>query len=91
VIFDYNGVGGAPGDRIGLSTIDANTGVSGNQTFVFKGSAATPGAGQIRLIASGADTLIQANTGGTPAAELEILVKDGAASPGQWAAADFIL
>lgn len=91
VIVDYNGVGGAAGDRIALSAIDANAGVSGNQTFVFIGSSAITKAAQIRVNASGADTLVQANTGGAPAAELEILVKDGAASPSQWVAGDFIL
>lgn len=41
--------------------------------------------------ASGNNTLIQANTGGSTAPELEILVKDGAALPSQWVADDFIL
>lgn len=84
-------INGRVGDRIDLSTIDANTSVSGNQAFVFKGTGAFTGAGQVHLIASGADTLIQANTGGTTAPELEVLVHDGSALPTQWVAGDFFL
>lgn len=56
---------------------------TGNQTFVFKATAAITGAGPVHVIASGSDTLIHANTGGTLAPELEILVKDGTDLPGQ--------
>lgn len=91
VILDYNGVGAAAGDVIDLSTIDANTGVTGNQAFVFKGSGAITGPGQVHVVASGTNTLIQANIGGTTAPELEILVADGTALHTQWVATDFIL
>ena len=40
---------------------------------------------------AGADTLIQANTGGSLSPELEVAVQDAAVPPGQWVAGDFIL
>lgn len=86
VIVDFAG-----GDRIDLSTIDANTALAGNQTFSFSGTDAFTGSAQVRVAASGTDTLIQANTGGTSAPELEIVVNDAAVLPGQWVAGDFVL
>lgn len=91
VILAFDGVGKAAGDWIDLATIDANPGVPGNQAFAFKGAGAITGAGQVHVVASGDDTLVQANTGGLLDPELEILVRDGAAGPSPWAAADFIL
>ncbi len=35
--------------------------------------------------------MIQANTGGSLAPDMEIAVTDGATLPGQWVAGDFIL
>jgi Ca2+-binding RTX toxin-like protein len=87
----FDGVGAAAGDKIDLATIDANAGIGGNQAFAFRGTAAFTGAGQLRVAASGTDTLIQANTGGTLAADLEILVKDGAILPTAWQVGDFIV
>ena len=40
---------GAAGDRIDLSTIDANTLISGNQAFAFIGSDPFAAAGQLRF------------------------------------------
>lgn len=91
VILAFANVGATAGDQIDLATIDANTGVGGNQAFVFRGTGAITGAGQVNVVASGGDTLIRANTGGTLAPELEIVVQDGTATPGQWVAGDFIL
>ncbi|MBL8660484.1 MAG: hypothetical protein JNM75_12100 [Rhodospirillales bacterium] len=92
VILDFAGAGAAAGDRIDLSTIDANTTAGGNQAFKFVGTAAFSGPGQVRVAASGADTLIQVNTDANKATvEMDILVKDGAATPTQWVAGDFIL
>jgi Ca2+-binding RTX toxin-like protein len=87
----FDGVGAAAGDKIDLATIDANSGIGGNQAFAFRGTAAFTGAGQLRVAASGIDTLIQANTGGTLAADMEILVKDGAILPTAWQVGDFIV
>ncbi len=92
VITDFGGIGSSLTiDRIDLSTIDANTGLSGNQAFAFNGAAAFTGAGQLRVASSGTDTVIQANTGGSLAPDMEIAVTDGGTLPGAWAAGDFIL
>jgi Ca2+-binding RTX toxin-like protein len=91
VIVDFEGIGGASGDRIDLATIDAKTGVSGNQAFAFIGTAAFTGAGQVRVTEAGGDTLVQANTGGSLSADLEVAVQDAGTQPGQWVAGDFIL
>src|SRR5581483_2745152 len=48
VITDFVGNGAAAGDQIDLSTIDANTGVAGDQAFTFIGAAAFTAAGQLR-------------------------------------------
>lgn len=74
VITDFRGLGAAIGDRIDLSTIDANVFAAGNQAFTWKGSAAfssflgiyTPG--QLRY--SGG--VIQGNTDFDAAPEFEI-------------------
>lgn len=88
-----HGVGGAVGDQIDLSTINARHGRSGRPGLRLQGNRGNHwrGPGSRGAAPSGSDTLIQANTGGTNAPELEILVKDGAATPGQWVAGDFIL
>jgi len=93
VVGDFTGVGGSTRTEvIDLSTIDANTGVSGNQAFTFRGTSAFSAPGQIRVQASGnSDTLIQANVTGTSGAEMEILVTDGSALPTSWNALDFLL
>jgi len=92
VITDFAGIGSSQTiDKIDLSTIDANIGLSGNQAFAFKGTSAFTGAGQLRLMSSGTDTVIQANTGGSLAQEMEIAVTDGATLPGAWSASDFVL
>ena len=90
-ILNYNGVGAAAGDRIGLAEVDANTGAGGNQTFVFRGTGGFTGAGQVRVVNQGGDTLVQINTSGSGGAEMEILVRDGGADAGSWVAGDFIL
>ncbi|MDZ3837037.1 MAG: calcium-binding protein [Rhodospirillales bacterium] len=93
VVGDFTGVGGSTRtEAIDLSTIDANTGATGNQAFTFRGTSAFSAPGQIRVQASGtSDTLIQANVTGTSGAEMEILVTDGAALPTSWNALDFLL
>lgn len=92
IILAFDGIGRGEGDRIDLSTIDANTALPGNQAFAFRTVVQTiTGPGEIHVIPHGADSLIQANVGGSLAPELEILVRDGAALPVQWVAGDFIL
>lgn len=79
-------------DVIDVSGIDADTTVSGNQAFVFIGTAAFTGPGQIRVQAGGADTLILFNTDADSSTEMEILSRDGSAYvPEDYVASDFIL
>ena len=70
---------------------DALPTAAGNQAFAFNGTVSITGPGQMQVAAVGADTLVRANTAGSLAPDLEILVKDGAALPEQWVAGDFIL
>ncbi len=88
------------GDRIDLARIDADTGLAGDQHFAFIGGAAFTTAGQVRAVALDAAghpaadpsaataLLIQMNTGGTPDAEMEILVQGWTGQP---AASWFVL
>jgi Ca2+-binding RTX toxin-like protein len=62
------------GDQIDLSAIDANGAGGGDPAFVFRGTAAFNGAGQIRYQASGADTLVLISTDADTDAEMAILV-----------------
>ncbi|MCC5662991.1 hypothetical protein LC653_03330, partial [Nostoc sp. CHAB 5784] len=68
VITDFVGNGNLPGDRIDLSTIDANSNIGGNQAFTFIGSNAFFAVGQIRY----AGGILQGNTAGNLSAEFEI-------------------
>ena len=63
------------GDKIDLSAIDAIDG-GGHDSFTFIGGGRFTAAGQLRVTTTAAgDTLIQANTGGTNAADFSILLK----------------
>jgi serralysin len=67
-IFDFSA---SQGDKIDLSGIDANTGVSGNQAFLFRGTAAfTATAGEIRYVKGSSDTYIYGDVNGDKAADL---------------------
>lgn len=63
-------------DDIGVSAIDANALVSGNQAFVFKGAQAFSGAGQVRYVydQSNDDTVVLFNTDADKAAEMAIRI-----------------
>lgn len=72
VIADFNR---SQGDRIDLSTLDANSALSGNQAFSFIGSAAFSGvAGQLRSVVGGIEggTLVQIDVNGDGVADMEI-------------------
>lgn len=72
VVADFNR---SEGDRIDLSTLDANSVLSGNQAFSFIGSAAFSGAaGQLRSVVGGIDggTLVQIDVNGDGVADMEI-------------------
>ncbi|MFN8034285.1 MAG: hypothetical protein U0Q47_13495 [Mycobacterium sp.] len=83
-IKDFEGVGVAASDRIDLADVYAGT-------LLFKGTAAFTGIDQVRVVASGSDTVVQVNLSGTTAPEMDIHVQDGVATPDQWVAGDFIL
>ena len=74
IITDFQGAGVAGGDRIDLIGIDANTAIVGDQAFTFIGVGAFTGAGQIRIVASGGNTIIVGNIDADLAADFEIQV-----------------
>ena len=76
------------GDLIGLSGIDANTGVGGDQAFTFIGAAAFSGvAGQLRAQVGGGTTMVSGDVNGDSAADLAIKLTGSHALTG----ANFIL
>ncbi|RYY39488.1 MAG: hypothetical protein EOP59_12445, partial [Sphingomonadales bacterium] len=79
----------AAGDRIDLSTIDANANLGGEQAFAFIGSAAFSAAGQVRVTGSGANWTVQADVNGDGVADLVIAVTQ--ASPFALSGSDFVL
>lgn len=61
------------GDVISLSAIDANSKVSGNQSFTFiSNDAFSDTAGELRYFQSGASTYVQADTNGDGSADLSV-------------------
>ena len=62
------------GDKLNVELIDANLNVAGDQDFVFRGTAAFTGIGQIRVVASGADRIIQGNNDSDMQADFEIIL-----------------
>lgn len=83
----FEGAGIAGGDVIDLSGIDANTGVAGNQAFVFSGT----GVGRVSVVSVGADSFVRANTDGDAAFELQLLIEDGGILASAYTAGDFTL
>lgn len=78
----------AQGDRISLSSIDANTVLTGDQPFLFKGTAAFSGAkGELRFDKQASDTYVYGDTNGDKAADFVIHFDDAIA----FQASDFIL
>jgi len=78
----------AQGDRIDLSTIDANGTLAGNGAFSFIGTAAFGGtAGQLRISAAGADLLVSGDVNGDRKADFVIRLENVASL----AAGDFVL
>lgn len=75
-------------DRIDLSSIDADSGLAGDQAFTFIGASAFGGvAGQLRYSHDGSDTWLEGDTDGDGSADFQIVV-GGSVSP---SVADFIL
>ena len=89
-IVAFDGLGAAAGDQIDLSKIDANTIIAADQAFSFIGTGAFTGtAGELHVVASGVDSLVQGDINGDAIADFEILVKNAAAA--NWAVGDFAL
>lgn len=73
-IFDF---AASQGDRIDLSGIDANTGISGNQAFSFRGTTAFTGAaGELRYVKGSSDTYIYGDVNGDKKADFAIHLDD---------------
>jgi Ca2+-binding RTX toxin-like protein len=83
----FQGAGGAAGDRIDVSGIDANVGAGGNQASHFGGT----GRGDLSVVESNGDTLVRANVDGDRGFEFALLIDDGAVRASAYSAADFIL
>ena len=78
----------AQGDKIDLSTLDANLEMSGNQAFQFIGAAPFTAAGQLRAVTSGGGTAIELNISDAPVgADLVIVLS----STVPMQATDFVL
>ena len=63
-------------DVLDLAGIDAQAALTGNQRFVFIGTAAFSAEGQIRLVETAKGVLVQVNTTGTATPEMAILLRD---------------
>lgn len=73
-IFDFSA---SQGDSIDLSGIDANAGISGNQAFSFRGTAAFTGvAGELRYVKGSSDTYIYGEVNGDKMADFAIHLDD---------------
>lgn len=87
-ILAFAGVGGAGGDVIDVSRIDADVTRGGNQDFTFGGT----GKGRLWAFEGPGDTtLIRGNVDNDAVIEFEILIEDGAVRASAYAAVDFIL
>ena len=87
--FEFGGVG--TGDKIDVSSIDANTAIAGNQAFAWGGTT-LKGAGYLYAenSASG-DTIVKGNVDGDATAEFQVAVADGATNASLWLGLDFVL
>jgi Ca2+-binding RTX toxin-like protein len=78
----------AQGDRIQLSSIDANTGLAGNQAFTFIGTAAYHNvAGELRFAVGGGNTTIAGDVNGDGVSDFQIVLTGSIAL----VAGDFVL
>ncbi|MEK1932641.1 MAG: hypothetical protein AAAC47_23295, partial [Pararhizobium sp.] len=84
-IFDFSH---AQGDRIKLSSIDANTAKVGDQSFIFKGTAEFSGAkGELRYDKQASDTYVYGDVNGDKKADFAIHLDDAV----KFVASDFLL
>ncbi|URK89255.1 hypothetical protein LP421_30540 (plasmid) [Rhizobium sp. RCAM05350] len=84
-IFDF---GHTQGDKIGLSAIDANSAISGDQAFIFKGTTAFSGTkGELHFDKQASDTYVYGDINGDKVADFVIHFDDAIA----FQASDFLL
>ncbi len=83
----FEGAGGAAGDRIDLSAIDADARLAGDQAFVLGG----PGVGHLALVEAGGSTIVRANLDDDAYFEFELLIQDGAVAAGAYRVQDFVM
>ena len=76
-------------DKIDVSDIDAKTSSGADDDFIFRGTAAFSGAGQIRVEKSGTDTIVYFNTNSSDGPEMVLILENTA--PADLSANDFIL
>jgi Ca2+-binding RTX toxin-like protein len=86
-IRDFEGAGAAAGDRIDLAAIDAHAGLAGNQAFSWNKA----GAGTLRAVEEGGNTVLFGNTDSDTAYELRIVLVDGQVAAVAYTADDFAL
>ena len=91
VVQGFDNPGAVAGDLFDLLGIDAKDGVSGNQAFVWRGTSAFNGTGQLRVFNSGSNTIVAGSTDADNSAEFEIAITDGAFTAANYLAADFVL
>lgn len=84
----FDAPGAAPGDRIDLRDIDANSTRNGDQAFVFGDG---KGTGRLWLANEGSVTHVYGNIDRDAAPELDIRIADGAVRASAYTAEDFYL
>ena len=82
--FSYGTTAGS--DKVGLSFIDANTGLSGDQDFTYIGSSAFSGtAGELRVASAGSGSwLASGDVNGDAVADFAIMIQSTSAPVADW-------
>ncbi len=96
VINGFAGAGGAGGDVIDVSTIDANAVAGGLQAFTWLGVIQNPfppftAPGSLWLRGEAGETIVYGNVDFDMAPEIAIRINDGALTPFAYAPIDFVL
>ena len=76
-------------DRIDFSTLDAQSGMAGNQAFSFIGNGDFTGQGQIRAMQDGTSVIVSVNLRGGTAADMQVVLLN--TQIGDLKSGDFIL
>ncbi|MBA3324675.1 MAG: sulfatase-like hydrolase/transferase [Rhodobacteraceae bacterium] len=86
-IVGFNNPGREDGDLVDLSSVDADTTVSGDQSFTFGGRAI----GRVWVVERDGDTQVRANTDSDSAPEIRIIIEDGRGVASAYTEDDIIL